>query len=147
LLHDKGRSTNGDEIVELVRHRFGWPAQCTEQDVPNLVEGQIEDVRLNVTGQMRRPKRPGRRHLGLPFDVKPLDEDGRVDEQPSHDRLSRSARTKSADSKAPDERNRSTDRAIAASIASGVLLASSRRAAVANKALRLVDRRFASSSI
>lgn len=145
--HDQRWPQDGVQVVQLIGDVGGRPVQCTTENVAHFVRGKVEHVCVERTRNMRRPQRAHLPQFTLTLAVKPLDPHRGVDEQASHQRESRSWRTRSAASKVPAWSNRCPDRLIAAATRWESGRASSRRAAAARSALRLIERRSASASI
>jgi hypothetical protein len=144
--HGERDTTNHREIVELVGYVRGTPTQRAEKHVAHFVDREIDYTRVDVASPRCIADGACLGELGFTLAVEPLDYDRGVDKKRCHRRLSRSRRTKSAASNLPAVWNRRSERLTASSTAAGSCRASSRRAAAASRALRLMDLRRAASS-
>ena len=63
--HCQWRTTNGQQVVELISDVIGRPPQCSEKNIANLLEGQVDDSRLDVTREVCRAYRSRCLDLGL----------------------------------------------------------------------------------
>jgi hypothetical protein len=78
--HDKRMAEHGVKVVQLVSHLGRLPSQRPNEDVPDFVDRQIQQVSIELTRYVRLPESAGLGQLALPLAVEPLDQNGGVDQ-------------------------------------------------------------------
>lgn len=63
--HCQRRTANGQQVVELIGDVIGRPPQGAEKDIANLIEGQVDDSRLDLTREVCRAYRSRCLDFGL----------------------------------------------------------------------------------